>query len=126
MIGTPHLRRTSLAPVPQNARAARKFVRDCLLADHVNTDVDLVVLLVSELATNAIRHAGSIFDVWVEVLLPCVRVGVDDPSPVIPAPRAADNTALGGRGLALIEAMADRWGAETTSGGKRIWFEICR
>jgi hypothetical protein len=113
-------------PVKESAKAARDFVRNCLASSGIGGfDPELVALLVSELATNAIVHARQTFVVWVIPTPPCVRVGVDDPSPELPILRPPDTDAVGGRGLAMIGALADRWGVEAGPVGKRTWFEIC-
>jgi hypothetical protein len=121
-----HVDEATFEPVGQSAKAARDFVRDCLASNDLgDSDPELAVLLVSELATNAIVHAGHTFVVWVICSPPCVRVGVDDPSPELPVlghPGADD---ISGRGLAMIGALADRWGVEAGPVGKRTWFEIC-
>jgi anti-sigma regulatory factor (Ser/Thr protein kinase) len=111
-------------PVPGNAKAAREFVRS-RLTDRPCQDQDLAVLLVSELATNAIIHVGRPFKVAVDLSSPArIWVGVDDPSPLQSEPGPIDITATGGRGLFLVAAMADRWGIEPTPAGKRAWFEL--
>ncbi|MCW2566075.1 MAG: hypothetical protein JWN54_172 [Mycobacterium sp.] len=80
----------------------------------------------SELVTNAVTHAGS------EVHLvigrgghyAVLRVEVADFSAEPPRLGGFDLDALSGRGLALVEALADRWGVETHNSGKRVWFEL--
>jgi anti-sigma regulatory factor (Ser/Thr protein kinase) len=116
--------KATFEPVPESARAAREFVRRCL-PSRDGLDHETILLLASELASNAIIHAQQVFDVWVEFLPPGVRVGVDDPSPALPIPRQPGPLEIGGRGLAMIEALADRWGTEATPTGKRVWFQIC-
>jgi hypothetical protein len=90
--------------------------------------VELVALMLSELATNAVQHAGTEFEVDItmtrEASLYCLRVGVTDQSPglpVLPEP-AAD--APHGRGLRIVESLADAWGIEIRRGhpGKTVWF----
>jgi anti-sigma regulatory factor (Ser/Thr protein kinase) len=115
--------RATFEPVPESAKAARDFVRGCLPGG-AGGPGDVVALLASELATNAIVHARSNFVVWVEVGPHCVRVGVEDASPALPVIRPDGHADTGGRGLAIIDALADRWGAESTPKGKRTWFQI--
>ena len=110
-------------PEPGNAKAARDFVRS-RLADRPGQDQDLAVLLVSELATNAIIHVGRPFKVTVALSPARIWVGVDDPSPLRPEPGPIDFSATSGRGLFLVAAMANRWGIEPTPAGKRAWFEL--
>lgn len=113
-------------PVGESAKAARDFVRASLTSSGVrSSDRDLAVLLVSELATNSIVHVGQAFVVWVIPAPSCVRVGVDDPSPVLPVLGYPNVDDTGGRGLAMVGALAHRWGVEAGPLGKRTWFEIC-
>jgi anti-sigma regulatory factor (Ser/Thr protein kinase) len=101
-------------------------VADTLRSWHVPNDVaDDAVLLVSELVTNALLHARSAPVVELEhddVLLRCVVV---DHSSVVPRRRRYATDAVTGRGIALVETLASRWGVDVDSGsGKRVWFEL--
>jgi two-component sensor histidine kinase len=87
-------------------------------------DVDTVLLLVSELVTNAVKHAATPFDVTVSVTGEEVTVAVVDhdrrhpPQMRDPAP---DDTS--GRGLRIVEELSTSWGTEAVAGdGKRVWF----
>jgi anti-sigma regulatory factor (Ser/Thr protein kinase) len=89
-------------------------------------DSDVAQLLVSELVTNAVRHAGG-DGVLVRATLQAdlLRVEVHDSSPSVPGPVSpAPESAEGGRGLLLVDALADRWGVEQVTAGKRTWFEL--
>jgi anti-sigma regulatory factor (Ser/Thr protein kinase) len=90
---------------------------------------DDVLLLVSELVTNAVRHAGAGLERPLQVqLLPgrgSVLVAVADEGPGFtrrPNPSAGNEP--GGWGLFLVDQIADRWGVECTTSGTRVWFEI--
>jgi anti-sigma regulatory factor (Ser/Thr protein kinase) len=83
-----------------------------------------VALLATEVATNAIRHAGTPLTVLVCYLGPALRVEVGDSSPVVPVARPAPPEELGGRGLLILEALARDWGVIRTRTGKRVWFEV--
>jgi anti-sigma regulatory factor (Ser/Thr protein kinase) len=82
--------------------------------------------------TNSVRHAGVGEDGLVGfelVLSPAsVRVEVSDPGPgFVPEPDRPGADALGGRGLFLVDSLADRWGtADGGDGGTRVWFELDR
>jgi len=103
------------------------------LADAVPREMlDDLRLLVSELVTNSIRHAGQGPDGWVAVRVSAdpraVRVEVADPGPGFRAkprgtPPQADRTS--GRGLYLVAQIADRWGVQRDE-ETRVWFEIDR
>ncbi|MCU0306513.1 MAG: ATP-binding protein [Thermoleophilia bacterium] len=89
-----------------------------------------LVLLVGELAGNAVRHAGMVagepVGLLIEAVPGVVRVEVRDPGPGF-APRAParpPDEATTGRGLWLVEQVADRWGAEHDGRGCVVWFEL--
>jgi anti-sigma regulatory factor (Ser/Thr protein kinase) len=114
----------------ESAAAARQAVGE--LSDSLPEDVlGDVRLLVSELVTNALRHAGLSDDeriaLAVGVTDTAVRVEVTDhgrgfdPSAVPSDPEAAE-----GWGLYLVATLSDRWGAESDEGATRVWFELDR
>ena len=88
-----------------------------------------VRLLVSELVTNAVRHAGLSPDDRIRLLAELaggsLRIEVHDPGegfePRTPAPDPARSS---GWGLYLVAELADRWGVEQANPGTRIWFEL--
>jgi anti-sigma regulatory factor (Ser/Thr protein kinase) len=85
---------------------------------------DRAVLLVSELVTNAILHGAGRPQVTVELFDDGARISVADDDPSLPyrAPAGADATS--GRGISIVEGIADEWGAEARGTGKRVWFEV--
>jgi anti-sigma regulatory factor (Ser/Thr protein kinase) len=85
---------------------------------------EVVVLLVSELVTNAVVHARTPVTVRLEVVGRCATVEVDDASPAAPAIRVPRDNVPGGRGLQLLETLADRWGVRPREVGKTVWFEL--
>jgi anti-sigma regulatory factor (Ser/Thr protein kinase) len=98
---------------------ARSYVRGHLPVGDV---ADAVELMVSELVTNAVVHARSGVEMTLEELSDRTRVEVCDDSARLPETR--DPTEAGGRGLLVVEALADRWGVQRLDGGKAIWFEV--
>ena len=104
-------------PHPGQIRAARLFVLKAV-GDLVAAQD--VALITSELATNAVRHAGTPFTVSV-VVGPVLRLEVSDQSADIPAGSLSDGSR---HGLDIVSMLADRWGVERIAGGKRIWVEI--
>jgi anti-sigma regulatory factor (Ser/Thr protein kinase) len=103
--------------------ACRRFVRSAL--DDWGVEPAEVVLLTSELATNAVVHARSSFLVVLDRCGTRVRVAVSDEDTraieVVEVP--AD--ALSGRGLAMVNALAESWGVEHGARpGKTVWFEL--
>ena len=84
-----------------------------------------VLLLLSELVTNAVVHARSTVTVHLTVRRDGpVHVEVHDESPVRPRQRRQRVDRPGGRGLYLLESLATRWGVEGDGRGKRVWFEV--
>ncbi|TPQ18812.1 ATP-binding protein [Streptomyces sporangiiformans] len=114
--------------VPQ----ARHAVRDLLARQGVPISDDLaqgLLLIVSELVTNAVRHAALLspmLAVEVAVGADWVRVSVEDNHPYRPTALEADHGRTGGRGLLLVREIAAEAGGvcdveHTASGGKVIW-----
>jgi anti-sigma regulatory factor (Ser/Thr protein kinase) len=92
-------------------------------------DADDVALCLSEATSNAVKFtrsgAGGTFTVRIAAHPGRVRVEVaDQGGPATPAPRAAAGTAEGGRGLALIEALATAWGVNGGEAGRSVWMEF--
>lgn len=112
-----------LASEQTSAGAARAFVAT-RLADISRAPLDIVVLLTSELVTNAIRHGSGPIRLHVSWDDHGVRVGVADDSPQRPVLRARDRDAPNGRGLQLVDALASAWGAESEATGKTVWFHL--
>ena len=103
-------------------RAARLFVMD--EAKPSGLDAEMVALLVSELAANAVLHARTPFTVEVDNDASMVRVAVTDGHASAPVLKAHSPSAVTGRGLRLVESVAERWGVEEHQGaGKTVWFE---
>lgn len=107
---------------PYSARDARRFVRSILAPyDEVASCAEL---LVSELATNVIRHASTPFSVDVTIEGDITRVGVTDGVGVDLVVNEATGEDTSGRGLQVLDRLALRWGVERTPTGKRVWFEL--
>ena len=117
---------TKLPSHPSAVPAARRFASQHLLDFGGKPDViDKTRLLVTELATNAVMHAHSPIRLTVESDDDSVRVEVrdDDPRPIAP-PVTPDAEATSGRGLWLVDALAQTWGVNRNERGKTIWFEV--
>ncbi|KUL33365.1 ATP-binding protein [Actinoplanes awajinensis] len=80
--------------------------------------LDAAAVVVSELVTNAVRYGGGCVALHVEAQDGRVVVSVADGSPVRPRRRDPDD--VGGRGIALIEALADSWTVRHHEGGKQV------
>jgi DNA-binding response OmpR family regulator len=113
----------------QTPRAARRFVTQALSGwdDDEGDLTDTVTLLVSELVTNAVLHAGTDVEVMVRLTATAARIEVTDASAESIAPRDATTEEDSGRGLALVGTLAQRWGVRPAAGGgKTVWFEVNR
>ncbi|MFL6128758.1 MAG: SpoIIE family protein phosphatase [Mycobacteriales bacterium] len=119
------LRRT-LPPTPESATVARWLVTD-LLRDTVPPDAqDTAALLTTELVSNAIRHTRDELVLTVHVGGGRLRVGVSDSSHRRPQLVQVGKRDTSGRGLQLVEALAEEWGIDPDERGlgKTVWFEI--
>jgi anti-sigma regulatory factor (Ser/Thr protein kinase) len=118
-----------LRPTPGAVPDARKALD--ALDDLVSAQtLDDLRLLVSELVTNSVRHAGlaqsQAIELKVKLLPETVRVEVNDQgSGFQPTPRTAQSDDQSGWGLYLVSRLADRWGV-TSDGATRVWFELDR
>ena len=85
---------------------------------------DMVLLLVSEVVTNAVLHARSEIRLEIGWNGDAVRVEVADHSPLLATPRRFSEMATTGRGMQMVEEVADTGGLQPVDDGKVIWFEI--
>ena len=85
---------------------------------------DTAALLVSEVATNALVHGSGDVRVVAHATTELLRVEVQDDEPRLPRQRSAKDLDEGGRGLALLDALATAWGTDGRSDGKTVWFEL--
>ncbi|QNE26001.1 ATP-binding protein [Streptomyces sp. INR7] len=111
----------------QTVRPARQFAAETLHAWGVTCRHDDVLLCVSELATNALLHGvppGRGYRLRMLRYEGTVRVEVHDSGSGRPRIAGRDPGAEGGRGLLLVAAVADRWGAVARLPGKAVWCEF--
>lgn len=105
-------------------RDARRFTARTLhdwKADHVTEEAELIV---SELVTNAFRHADSPSRLTLSMDGDCLRIEVVDHGSGGAVRRHARPDDVSGRGLLLVEVMADRWGAQRDGHEHVVWCEI--
>ncbi|MFB9377916.1 ATP-binding protein [Kineococcus gynurae] len=121
----------SLPQEQGSARAARRFLSEASCPVHRARALDEAQLLVTELVTNAVRYGCPPLTVRVE----CdggtgLRVWVGDGAEDLPVRREVPLEAEGGRGVALVDILSDRWGVLprrdpfTGPGGKIVWFVL--
>jgi anti-sigma regulatory factor (Ser/Thr protein kinase) len=109
-----------LAATAQAPGLARQATHEALATWRVAHLEETAVLLVSELVTNAVRHAstgGSALVLW-------LRIEVHDADPRMPQPRTPDMLDGSGFGFVLLDALADKWGVRESTTGKAVWAEL--
>lgn len=110
----------------RSVAAARRLVSGAIGHCRQET-IDIARLLTSELATNAVIHAHSAFDVVAIESEGIVHVEVTDRSSQRPEPIPATLLYTHGRGLYLLEELASEWGVIGAPPGKTVWFDLrCR
>jgi anti-sigma regulatory factor (Ser/Thr protein kinase) len=108
----------------QSVPAARRFATTVLSGASADI-LEAVELMVSELATNCIRHTDSGFDLTIIRSGPEIRVEATDHAGGTPTMRSPKPTDPSGRGLKIIDMLSAGWGVESETGlGKTVWFTI--
>jgi anti-sigma regulatory factor (Ser/Thr protein kinase) len=102
---------------------ARQFVRSTLRRFPAAT-VDIAELLTSELATNAVLHGRTAFDVVVSESGDLLRIAVTDRSGRMPVLLSPGESDVHGRGLLILDELSDHWGTEENPTGKAVWFDL--
>ncbi len=115
-----------LEPSARSVRLARSAVTDWLDEIGAHALVEPAVLLVSELATNAVIHVGQPYWITGSWEPPRFRVEVCDPGPALPARLrpTTDQVQPGGRGLVIVDQIASAWGVATSNDHKVVWFDL--
>jgi anti-sigma regulatory factor (Ser/Thr protein kinase) len=108
---------------PESVAGARHFVRD-ILSDQQRGIVEAVELMTSELATNSVRHARSDFELVVHLSPDEIRVEVSDHGQGQPVPRSPTPQEQSGRGLQIVQQLAEDWGVAPSPNGKLVWFTL--
>ncbi|MER7970207.1 MULTISPECIES: ATP-binding protein [unclassified Streptomyces] len=127
LFGNPADAEVSLPSRPESAATARRLAQVVVLR-HWGLGPKLAedaVLLVSELVGNAVRHTGArVFGLRMKHRRGWIRVEVRDPSRGLPCLMPVAETDLSGRGLFLVDKLADRWGVDLLPRGKTTWYEM--
>ena len=113
-----------LAPDPRAVAEARRFTGTVLQEWGLGDLGDVAALLVSEMTTNALVHAGGSASLELRVEDDRLRLSVADSNPHEPRPRQAEVSATNGRGLMLVEALSSAWGVEPNVPGKVVWADV--
>jgi anti-sigma regulatory factor (Ser/Thr protein kinase) len=115
---------TQLPSSVTSPQLARAFLRSTLQTWKLDGLGEVTELLVSELVANVVMHVGSPMTVRVMRSAAKVRVEIDDPSPRVPVIRYAGTADEHGRGVLLIDRLANAWGVDARPDGKTVWFEL--
>ena len=118
---------TAVTPSLSAIAPARHWARERLSESGIDDGrLDLLVLLVSELVTNAVAHADPPVTLRVHVDEERTRVEVTDGVRDVPVVRDPPPTALGGRGVMFVDRLASSWGTSEEEGeaAKAVWFEL--
>ena len=119
--------RTSLACAVTSPAYARRFVAGVLVGGGFTDGcIETAVLLTSEVVTNAVVHGRSDIELVITADHPMARVRVSDAEPSLPVRRSPNEHATPGRGLHIVDALAEAWGVEQLleGTGKCVWFEV--
>jgi serine/threonine-protein kinase RsbW len=121
--GTGRRMQLTLPAAVQAVRLARRATRDALAAWQLGLLEETAVLLVSELVTNAVRHARNTGTVTLELRSAGtrLRVEVQDADPQWPQPRNPAGCDESGFGFVLVDSLAGQWGVRQTPAGKVVW-----
>ena len=113
-------------PTPTAVPAARRAVREHVLARGQEDLLDAVELVLSELVGNVVVHVGGDVTVKATVTEDEVLVEVSDRSPVAPHLRIFSQVSATGRGMRLVHTLSSDYGLRTQEDGKTIWVRITR
>jgi two-component sensor histidine kinase len=110
---------------PASVSKSRRFAEEAT-ADLAPEFREAIVLMVSELATNALVHATSGFEVRIERDATAVRTTVTDNGDGSPSLSFPDSTEPHGRGLLVVQELSDDWGTtvDPDTPGKAVWFTL--
>lgn len=117
----------ALPTAGQAAGLARQATREVLASWQVAHLEDTAVLFVSELVTNAVRHAcrrGSMLVLRLESAGTSLRIEVHDGDPHWPQPGTPAALDESGFGFVIVAALASKWGVSETPTGKAVWAEL--
>jgi anti-sigma regulatory factor (Ser/Thr protein kinase) len=115
-----------LPPTAGSVSVARHLVLELLRAWGVPHDREDAALLVTELVSNVVDHVGGTDDLTLEVGVSDdrLRIAVVDGSSIRPVVQELSHDRPRGRGIRMVQAIADRWGTDAHGSGKRVWLEL--
>jgi PAS domain S-box-containing protein len=114
----------TLPAEPESAAMARRFVGKTLAEWGHLEHLDTACLLVSEIVTNAVRHALAPLELRLHLTSREIITEITDDNTHLPHRHLADPGDEGGRGLMLVDALASDWGTRPADTGKTVWFTL--
>ena len=115
---------TQLPSSLNSPQLARAFLRSTLETWKLDGFGEVTELLATELVANVVTHVGAPMTLRVQRGPSTMRVEIEDPSTDLPVVRHPDPAEEHGRGVLLIDELANAWGVEPRADGKTVWFEI--
>lgn len=109
---------------PISASTARRVVRSTVHDWGCEEAVEAAELVTSELVTNALLHAGTRTELQVRLADDRLRIEVADDESSLPVVKNPGGEELGGRGLVMVDALAESWGCDADATGKVVWCEL--
>jgi anti-sigma regulatory factor (Ser/Thr protein kinase) len=115
---------TQLPSSKNSPQLARAFLRSTLETWKLDGFGEVTELLATEMVANVVTHVGAPMTMRVTRGPSTMRVEIEDTSTAVPVVRHPDHADEHGRGVLLIDELADAWGVEPRADGKTVWFEI--
>jgi hypothetical protein len=115
---------TQLPSSVSSPQLARAFLRTTLETWKLDGFGEVTELLVTELVANVVTHVGAPMTLRVHRNSRTMRVELDDPSTQVPTVQHPDAAEEHGRGVLLVDRLANAWGVEPHDDGKTVWFEL--
>jgi anti-sigma regulatory factor (Ser/Thr protein kinase) len=114
----------SFQHAPESVTAARRFATN-MLQDVTAENLETIELMVSELASNCIRHTSAGFELAILQTPSEIRVEATDDAGGVPTKRSPEPTDPSGRGLQIVDMLSTAWGVQRRSpAGKTVWFTL--
>jgi hypothetical protein len=115
---------TQLPSSVNSPQLARAFLRSALQTWRLDGFGDVTELLVTELVANVVTHVGAPMTLRVHRTPSTMRVELDDASAQVPEVHHPGTADEHGRGVLLVDQLANAWGVDARLDGKTVWFEL--
>ena len=113
----------TLDSTPESVRISRELVRRTLHS--IDADlVEVAAILTDEMVANAVKHGRPPISLSIESDNDGIVISVADCGPGFPVARTVSHTDENGRGLMIIDILADEWGVVPLYRGKQVWFRL--